>query len=626
MLIKLKRITALLLVTLMSFNILAIPNQRVAKAGGPGSIGSLDGDILVDNEPYSAVPVSNYVFPRIVASEFFITNKPDVVMLHITSNSGYDDEIVGYVPAEGAYYDEWMATWVITWTVSPEAQLIEGLYNVSVDFFMNGDAAPFYQNSYINSFEIDTTKPVITVDRLVTNSEEPIITGTVSDKNLTKLVINVDDSTYSIIPTGTSWSLRVGPLESGVYDVLALAYDKAGNVRQDSTINEIVFDNLPPYTPGLKTPLDEKPVKSNPSLVFTWDDKPIEEMGKVKWDFEISTSAALEVDGTAFATPIITQNSFEMDVPNHTIYGGLEENITYFWHVRARDEAGNTSDWSAPFSFQPDNKAPTFDSIEDVITNVATDIEIANIVDADVANVIYEWTELTGKVVFENEQTHKATLKATENGTYEVSVKVTDRAGNFTTKSFKFTWDTTVNPVTDLYVLQGDAYVDLHWTNPADKDLAGVKILRSISGESTWYELAVLNHGEVLYQDEAVLNGVAYKYKVVAFDELGNKSEKEISATPQLALVTLEEEDEKPYTYGYSSNAPKQVEEKVTQEVKSEEKEGDVIEKEENKNLPAVGVGILVLLALVGLYLLYLQNPNWFGFLKKKKSNVKKLK
>jgi hypothetical protein len=63
-----------------------------------------------------------------------------------------------------------------------------------------------------------------------------------------------------------------------------------------------------------------------------------------------------------------------------------------------------------------------------------------------------------------------------------------------------------------------------------------------------------------------------------------------------------------------------------TNENKDENKTGD---DDNARTLSMFGVGLLVLLALVGLYLLYLQNPDWFAWLffwkkKKDKKNLKK--
>jgi hypothetical protein len=219
---------------------------------------------------------------------------------------------------------------------------------------------------------------------------------------------------------------------------------------------------------------------------------------------------------------------------------------------------------------------------------------------------------------------------------------VTDKAGNSSeVKKFELTWDTTDNSVEDFKaVVAGDGKVDLSWTDPEDEDLAGLEIFRSTEEGVLGESLEKVKTGVGKYVDSLVIPGQTYYYTVVAIDELGNKSEENAQlkiVLPVLATVTTEPTTPVAPTQEVTTySTPKKVAETpVTPEVKggnTNEAKGDEKKEDDNsRTLSAFGIGLLAVLALVGLYLLYLQNPDWFAglaFWKKKqvKKNGKKLK
>lgn len=481
------------------------------------------------------------------------------------------------------------------WTLAP------GIYSLTATPYTKSNATGVAGDSLRVNFSV------------INDGEAPIITGAGDGTNYVAPVTPIIEGHSVALLNGEAFISGTQIPLNGIYELYAV--DVWGN---SITINFTINDIEAPLAPVHLSPADGTFITTADLQKIDWEDS-VDPSAPVTYQFQSSNLQDVDVEG-AFISPVYTSAWLPA---SEILTPGTPEGA-YYWHVRAKDNQGNEGIWSEPWMITVDNTAPNFKDVEDIVTNIPKELTLEDIVDVD-DSLAFNWSELTGKVKFGDLPNSTATLSATEDGVYDISVEVKDSAGNSTTKTFKFTWDATVNPVKDLYVLQGEGFVDLHWTNPDDLDLAKVKILRSIAGESTWYELAELTHGEVLYQDEAVLDGVNYLYKVVTLDELGNQAYAEVAGTPQLALVTPEPTVQN-YTYGYSSNAPKEEVKGEEKEVKSDEDQNEEDQNEEARTLPAVGIGILVLLALVGIYLLYLQNPKWFGFLKKKKNNVKKLK
>jgi hypothetical protein len=399
-------------------------------------------------------------------------------------------------------------------------------------------------------------------------------------------------------------------------------------------------DTMPPYVPGLESPADEINVKTKPSLEFRWEGKPADEEEDVKYDFEISESSLTNLPAGSFVTPIASLSKTDL-TENKALVAGLEDNTVYYWHVRAKDEAGNPSNWADYYTFTSDNTAPVVETLPDVITSKAVIAEV-KATDAD-TELTYLWSS-DPKVVITQPNSHQTEISATEDGEYEVSVTVKDSAGNETIKTFGFTWDSKVSKVADLYAVTGDGFVDLHWTNPSDEDFDGVQIYRSSKKGELGEELATLKPTLDNFSDGSVVNGLTYYYTVRSLDELGNHADSDqVTVTPEAAVVA----NLNPVApaavadAGSSALAPNrsvagsqtQAPAAATGEVKG----GNTNEnKDENKSndddsartLSVFGVGLLILLALVGLYLLYLQNPDWFSwlFFWKKKKDKKNLK
>jgi len=89
------------------------------------------------------------------------------------------------------------------------------------------------------------------VDRIVTNSATPVITGSWSPAPDRHLAVTVNGTRYSGAPaldaSSSNWTLTIpaaNPLPDQVYNVLAEVVDDAGNVRADQTLDELTIQQI----------------------------------------------------------------------------------------------------------------------------------------------------------------------------------------------------------------------------------------------------------------------------------------------------------------------------------------------------------------------------------------------
>lgn len=122
------------------------------------------------------------------------------------------------------------------------------------------------------------------------------------------------------------------PLANGIYHWRVRAKNSLGFLGAWSASRQLTVDTVAPTTPSIVKPANN--FVSNGPTVHQWS-KPI---GAVLFDIEYDNSIAFDtVDYSAqtaansFAPPAVQQLSGP-----------------YFWHVRARDAAGNVSAWTAP--------------------------------------------------------------------------------------------------------------------------------------------------------------------------------------------------------------------------------------------------------------------------------------
>lgn len=169
--------------------------------------------------------------------------------------------------------------------------------------------------------------------------------------------------------------------------------------------------------------------------------------------------------------------------------------------------------------------------------------------------------------------------------------------------------------VANLTAYAGNGYVQLTWTNPIDEDFAGLDVYRStVSGVRGDKVASALSVTTKSFDDYTVVNGETYYYVVVAYDIYANASKDSAQVTanpvsPKVAAASY-------YDYTVEAAAEEEQEVKADETVKPDEVKTE-------SAVPVIGIIILVLLIVLGLYLLYLQNPKMFGWLAFWKRNKK---
>jgi hypothetical protein len=169
--------------------------------------------------------------------------------------------------------------------------------------------------------------------------------------------------------TATTYS-KSGLLAETSYYYRVKAYNGAGiSTSYDSIISTITLsapDTTPPSVPELMSPMNNG-LMNNDSVTFNWNKSTDAGSGMSGYEIEVSTFSDLSVlnSSSTVAHPTDQYMTMVMCSFNLSIDGN------YYWHVRAKDNAGNYSAWTSTRSFQrvvPPAKPTNFRYVE-VTTN-----------------------------------------------------------------------------------------------------------------------------------------------------------------------------------------------------------------------------------------------------------------
>ncbi len=150
--------------------------------------------------------------------------------------------------------------------------------------------------------------------------------------------------------TSTLYTATVALLD-GDYHWKVAAYDTMNNLLGWSDSSTFTVDTQVPVQPQASGPQDGTEL-STLEATFTWTEP---EQG-VTYDVQID-------DENSFTTPYAHENT---GLPTSSYAYTFERNGTYYWHVRAKDAAGNASEWSNTFTLtiRAPPQAPTLSSPE----------------------------------------------------------------------------------------------------------------------------------------------------------------------------------------------------------------------------------------------------------------------
>ena len=181
-----------------------------------------------------------------------------------------------------------------------------------------------------------------TVETLQTNDPQPTLTGTYDTTNFATLTVALDGTVYIVgdghltIDGGGNWSLDlktqpITPLSDGTYSVTAKVTDTSGNILLDATSAELLVDTAPPLAP---TVVDLTTGDATPIITGTYQSADTETL-------------TVTVDGVGTYTlgvdPELTAVGDNWTLNLGGTVPPLTDNTTYQISATATDAVGNSA-------------------------------------------------------------------------------------------------------------------------------------------------------------------------------------------------------------------------------------------------------------------------------------------
>ena len=258
---------------------------------------SFDWDDIPGAEGYSLQLALNETFSSIVLNVGITTSNYSYIYA-LTNGYTYYWRIR---PKIGSVWGDWLPAWKFFSMNPPVAPVLASPLNAR----LTNDTTPdFSWNTVTNGdhYQIQVSRSTTFI---------PVIT----EETLAPGVLNF---------TSTN-------LTDGIHYWRVRAIDSVGVFGAWSASRSFTIDTMPPAVPGLFLPANESSVRGTPA--YSWSIP----VGANAYQFEYD-------DTTEFVDPIFTSA-----VLTSSVYTTPVQPIgTYYWHVKARDIAGNWGDWSSP--------------------------------------------------------------------------------------------------------------------------------------------------------------------------------------------------------------------------------------------------------------------------------------
>ncbi|MFV7349361.1 Ig-like domain-containing protein [Citrobacter cronae] len=299
------------------------------------------------------------------------------------------------------------------------------------------------------AFTVDTTLSVPTIDLAdasdsgssnsdnITRDTTPTFTLGNIDADVTSVQVLINGTAYPATLTDGTWTFTAPELADGDYSISVQVTDDAGNVQTSTalavTVDTSVAAPVIALSDDTGTAGDNQTNDATPGFAITTDNDAVSVMVSIDGGKPVAATKAADgqwhIDSTALADG------------DHTIVATVT------------DLAGNTATSSLAFTVDTTLSVPTIDLTDtsdsgslnsDNITNDTTPAFTLGSIDADVTKVqviingtAYDAVKAEGKWTF--------TAPELADGTYSVTVQVTDDAGNVqTSTALAVTVDTTV--------------------------------------------------------------------------------------------------------------------------------------------------------------------------------------
>jgi len=221
------------------------------------------------------------------------------------------------------------------------------LYSMARDNTGNEETAPTVKDAMCGFDNVMPAPPTLVwpANGENTNDNTPTLDWSPVGENSTPVLYYAavsDNSAFSYENRNSGWittdNWEVSPaLPDGIWYWRVRARDNVGNVGNNSATRSFRVDVIPPGKPTLVSP-DNNKLDNTLSQTFKWTQPP---------ENSLSLTYHIQIDNEAsFTSPYVRENQA---VTDNTYSYTLLKDGTYYWRVRAKDNAGNWGGWADNF-------------------------------------------------------------------------------------------------------------------------------------------------------------------------------------------------------------------------------------------------------------------------------------
>ncbi|MCK4704446.1 MAG: hypothetical protein KAT90_03105, partial [Gammaproteobacteria bacterium] len=348
-------------------------------AAGNSSSDVSSSELYVDSTAHPTPTIDNLIIsntqPTLTGS--FDASDPDWILDVIVDGVTYTID----TDTTGGPLTQTGGNWTLDLAAAGQT-LIDGEYDVEV--IHRDIAGNSGSDNSINELVVDTTFPKPpTVYNLISNSAQPIISGTYPSTDQVTCCLWIGDVEYdlfspSLSVSGNNWSLNLVTsgqvMAEGCHEISATAIDWAGNTSPDITSNEVCIDLTMPAVPTVDS---QATSDTTPTITGSFDS------ADAVGDVEVTLNG-ITYDLHYFDYLTTVGDTWSLNIPavDALAYG------TYEVMVTITDTAGNTTSdiSSSELIVEPDNDGdgisdtPDLDDDNDGILDT---IEGNGLVDSD---------------------------------------------------------------------------------------------------------------------------------------------------------------------------------------------------------------------------------------------------
>jgi hypothetical protein len=382
-----------------------------------------------------------------------------------------------------------------TWSVDVSGSDLANDADLTVDAEVTFTDAAGNSSSVTDSqsYTLDITAPVVSLNDLSTNDQTPALTGTIDDP-LATIVVTVDGVDYPATNNGDgTWTLADNVLPSlpeASYPITVTATDAAGNVGTDT--GSLTIDLTPPDATGSVFTIDD--VTADNVINETESTSGTVTLTGVLTGIPVdaaTTVVTVTVNGNDYtATVDPVAGTWSVDVSGSDLANDAD--LTVDAEVTFTDAAGNSSSVTDSQSYTLDITAPVV-SLNDLSTNDQTPA-LTGTIDDPLATIVVTVDGVDYPATNNGDGTWTLAdniLPLLAIATYPVTVTATDAAGNVGTDTGNLTIDVTAPTVAFNDLVTTDATPEL--TGTTDDPTAtivvnvnGVDYPATNNGDGTW--------------------------------------------------------------------------------------------------------------------------------------------